>query len=173
MSEQQGTFAKGDWIVHARYGIGQIEGQEKKVLDGKKQDFLKVKAFNCMYWLPLARLDAERIRPVTSEYRLQRALKLMAQPPADLPKDHHQRDKAVAEVFKDTSLYAMARMIRDLHARQSEARLNFIEDDALKKLKDQFLDEWSVVKNIARKTLEEKLSKILAASLQKKRQARK
>jgi RNA polymerase-interacting CarD/CdnL/TRCF family regulator len=169
MEGQQILFGKGDWIVHARYGVGQVEGMEKKVLDGEKHIFLKVKTFNCMYWLPMAGMDADRIRPVTSEYRLNKALKLIRQAPAELPKDHNKRQKAIAQVFKDTSLYEMACMIRDLHGRQAEARLNFLEEDALKKLRAQFVNEWAIVKQTDRVELEAKLGEALADSLEKRR----
>ena len=30
MKVQQNTYSKGDWIVHAHYGVGQVRGIEKK-----------------------------------------------------------------------------------------------------------------------------------------------
>ena len=80
-----------------------------------------------------------------------------------------KRQKAVAEVFRDTSLYSMARMIRDLHGRQADTRLNFLEEDALKKLRAQFVNEWAIVKHADRVELEAKLNEALAESLNKRR----
>ncbi len=30
-------LAKGDWIVHANYGLGQVTGEDKKVLAGEEK----------------------------------------------------------------------------------------------------------------------------------------
>ena len=35
MSSQLELLDKGDWIVHARYGVGQVKGIEKKELEGE------------------------------------------------------------------------------------------------------------------------------------------
>ena len=31
-------LSKGDWIVHANYGLGQVQGEDTKVLDGQKNN---------------------------------------------------------------------------------------------------------------------------------------
>jgi RNA polymerase-interacting CarD/CdnL/TRCF family regulator len=41
MDIQPATFSKGEWIVHARYGVGQVKGIEKKELEGEQKLFLK------------------------------------------------------------------------------------------------------------------------------------
>jgi len=46
MSIQGSSYTKGDWIVHARYGVGQVKGMEKKLIEGEKKLFYKVKTFN-------------------------------------------------------------------------------------------------------------------------------
>ena len=35
MDVQETTYEKGDWIVHAIYGVGQVRDLEKKELDGR------------------------------------------------------------------------------------------------------------------------------------------
>jgi RNA polymerase-interacting CarD/CdnL/TRCF family regulator len=171
MNGQQATFSKGDWIVHARYGIGQVEGLERKVMDGENRIFLKVKAFNCMFWLPVTQLEDGHIRTVTTEYRIRKALSIIRQAPESLPVDHFQRGKLISAIFRETGLYPMARMIRDLHGRQAEARLNFLEEEALKKFRAQFLAEWAVVvKDQDQADLEEKLNEALATSMKKRRE---
>ena len=42
MNVQQSTFERGDWIVHANYGVGQVRELEKKELDGQKRSFYRV-----------------------------------------------------------------------------------------------------------------------------------
>jgi len=81
--------------------------------------------------------------------------------PEELPDSHTKRGKMISEAIKDPSLYTKACMIRDLNAREQEARLNFYEENVLSKMKKQFLDEWSVIKKMDREILEEKLENAL------------
>lgn len=164
MNVQQSTYEQGDWIVHAHYGVGQVKEMEEKELDGAKREFYRVKTFNGVYWLSVSRTDVEYIRPVTSEYKINRALTMIRKTPEKLPESHTERTKVISEAIKDSSLYTKACMIRDLTGKEQESKLNFSEEDALLKMKKQFLDEWSVIKNADREVLEEKLDKALNAS---------
>jgi RNA polymerase-interacting CarD/CdnL/TRCF family regulator len=157
MDVQQSTYAKGDWIVHAYYGVGQVKEMEKKELEGEKQTFHRVKTFDGEYWLSVSGTEVEYIRPIASEYQFNRALTMVRKSPEELPESYTQRGKMISEAVKDSSLYTKACMIRDLHGREKEAKLNFAEEDALSRMKKQFLDEWSVIKNVDREILEEKL----------------
>lgn len=167
MNIQPATFSKGDWIVHARYGVGQVKGLEKKELEGEKRLFFKVKTFDGVYWLPAVRKNAEYIRPVTTEYQIKRALTIIRRPPRELPENHTKRNKLIIEALKDPSLYPKARMIRDLNGKQHKNKLNFTEEDAFLDMKKKLLNEWSIVEDMDRKVLEEKLEKALETSLEK------
>ena len=167
MKVQQSTYSKGDWIVHAHYGVGQVKGIEKKELDGEKRVFFRVKTFDSVYWLSVVRTDVEYIRPITSEYQIRRALTIIRRPPRKLPENHSQRNKLITETLRDPALYPKARMIRDLNGKQQESKLNFTEEDALLKMRKQLLNEWSVVKEMDRDVLEEKLDKALETSVEK------
>jgi len=165
MNVQQSTYEKGDWIVHANYGVGQVRDLEKKELDGKKKAFYRVKTFNSEYWLSANRTDVEYIRPITSEYKINRALTMIRQTPENLPENYTERNKVIKEAINDPSLYTKACMMRDLHGKDQESKLNFTEEDALLKMKKQFLNEWSVIKDVDRKILEEKLDQALRVSI--------
>ena len=167
MKIQPPTFSKGDWIVHSRYGVGQVKGIEKKELDGEKKLFFRVKTFEGVYWLSIFKTDVEYIRPITSEHQIKRALTIIRKAPEKLPENHTLRNKAIIEAIHDSSLYHKARMIRDLNAKQQGSRLNFTEEDAFLKMRKQLLNEWSVVTGADPETLEMKLEKALQASLEK------
>ncbi len=167
MSVRQSTYSKGDWIVHAHYGVGQVRGIEKKELDGEKKIFFRVKTFDSVYWLSVAKANVDYIRPVTSEYQIQRALTMIRKPPKKLPENHTKRNKLITGVVRDPSLYSKARMIRDLNGKQQESKLNFTEEDAFLKLKKQLLNEWCIVKDMEREVLEERLDKALETSFEK------
>ena len=164
MNTQESTYERGDWIVHARYGVGQVRDMEKKVLEGAKKEFFRVRTFDSEYWLSVSRTDVEYIRPVTSEYQINKALRMIRKEPKQLPENHTERTKVINEAINDPSLHHKARMIRDLYGKEQESKLNFTEEDALIKMRKQFLDEWSVIKDVDRSILEEKLDKALSMS---------
>jgi len=88
-----------------------------------------------------------------------------------LPENHTKRSKLIIEAVKDPSLYSKACMIRDLNGKQQESKLNFTEEDAFLKMKKQLINEWSVVEDMDRKVVEEKLEKALQTSIEKLPQA--
>jgi CarD family transcriptional regulator len=165
MSSRQDTLTRGDWIVHAHYGVGQVLGKEKKEFEGEKDTFFRVETFNGVYWLPADNTDADHIRPVASKYQINRALRLIRKAPKKLPKDYKKRGKKISGVLRDVSLYPKARMIRDLYARKRTKKLNFSEGDALEKMNKIFIDEWSLITNYEREDLENKLRTALHKSL--------
>jgi RNA polymerase-interacting CarD/CdnL/TRCF family regulator len=167
MSSQEESLSKGDWIVHAHYGVGQVKRKEKKVLEGDKKTFFRVKTFNGVYWLPVKNTAVPHIRRLASEYQIRKALSLIRKPPVELPKDHKQRGKQIAEALQDGSLYTMVKLIRDLHGRKKIAGLNQTEIALLEKITRRFLKEWSIVKGEDDAVLVQKLEEALQTSVQK------
>lgn len=167
MCTQEKKYSKGDWIVHAYHGIGQIQGQDKKTLEGEKRTFWKVKIFDGLYWLPIANTNAAHIRPLASKDQIKRALTLIQRPPGELPEDHKERGNEISKILKDVSLISTARLIRDLHGRRVSTKLNSNEEIAFKKKKNQFLNEWSMIFGESREILEKKLDKALKTGIEK------
>ncbi len=164
MDVQPGTYTKGDWIVHAHYGVGQVRELERKELEGERQIFHRVETFDGEYWLSVTGTDVEYIRPIASEYQIKRALTMVRKEPEELPESHTQRGKVISDAIKDSSLYTKARMIRDLNGRNKESKLNYSEEATFLKMKKQFLDEWSVIKKMDREILEGILDEALNAN---------
>ena len=167
MSSKEESFSKGDWIVHANYGVGQVKRKEKKVLEGDKKTFFRVKTFNGVYWLPVKNIAAPRIRRLASEYQIKKALSFIRKPPVKLPKDYKRRTKQITEALQDGSLYTMAKVIRDLHGRKVTVKLNQTDISLLEKITQRFLNEWSVVAGEEVEVLEEKLNTALQTSIKK------
>jgi RNA polymerase-interacting CarD/CdnL/TRCF family regulator len=167
MSSQEESFSKGDWIVHAHHGVGQVKRKEQKVLEGDKKTFFRVKTFNGVYWLPVKNTAVPHIRRLASEYQIRKALSLLRKPPVELPKDHKKRGKQIAETLQDGSLYTLVRLIRDLHGRKKTAGLNQTEIALLEKISQRFLKEWSIAKGEDVAVLAQKLEEALHTSVQK------
>lgn len=167
MEDAEEIFSKGKWIVHVYYGVGQIKGTEKKILEGEKRTFFKVKTFDGVYWLPVTNIGIERVRPLASKNKFGRAFTILRKPPKVLPNDFRERKKKISQVLNDVSLYAKARLLRDLNGRSIHKKMGLSEQDAFDKIKKHILNELSVVKCEDREILEMKLAEALETSLEK------
>ena len=142
--EGSATFSTGQWIVHHYYGVGQVKGIEKKILDGQEVSYYKVKTRNSQYWIPTKSEDNSRLRPLSSPAQIKTIGRILKRRPEEMDPDHMQRKRLIKEVLSEGSLNDMARIIRDLSARQMDKKLNPTEEDALKRFKDRLVREWAV-----------------------------
>ncbi len=155
-------LTKGDWIVHANYGLGQVKGEDKKVLGGEEQEYYKVKTKSATYWLPKDRLDAETIREVASSRKFSQALSEIKKKPEKMHKDYRKRRARIADVISKNSVVGFATLMRDLYWRRKQKSLNENEKHALDLLKERFAREWSVASGINEADALSKLEKTLS-----------
>ncbi|MDH5506114.1 MAG: hypothetical protein OEZ02_02705 [Anaerolineae bacterium] len=144
MTNNSASYAKGDWIVHLYYGVGQIKGIEKKAIGGEKTEYFKVSTGSSTFWVPVKDPDTTRIRPVASKQKMRNAIKVFKSAPEPLSQDHNERKRQIGEVMADLSLIATAELIRDLCVRKVEHKLNPSEEKALLQLSENLTREWSV-----------------------------
>lgn len=166
MISENSFYIEGNWIVHKDYGIGQVIGKDKRKLDGEEKTYIKVKTADSTYWIPVAKIDFARIRPIASKKQIRYAFTLIRRPPRKLPRDFNLRRKEISQNLKTVSLYSCVRMMRDLNGRRKKSKLNESENYILKKLKEQFLDEYTMVMDKDRELLEKDMNKALSFSVQ-------
>jgi RNA polymerase-interacting CarD/CdnL/TRCF family regulator len=164
MTSDQIVYSIGDWIVHIYYGVGQILSKENMTIEGIRQMYFRIKTDDSSYWLPLAKIDFNRVRPLASQYQIKRALSLTRKPPRKLSKDYKIRRKEISQAINDISLYSKARMIRDLQGRRVSDYLNLGEIEQLKNMKENLCDEWALVMQQNPEILLRKLDEALITS---------
>ncbi len=169
MSEQQSAFSKGMWVVHQSYGVGQIQGIETRHISGEEASYyhLIIKATNSHIWIPVDKL-AEDARQVTSPAEFQEALDILERPPHPMDAQLNQRTKRIADVRAQNSPTTLARLLRDLWARQKEqGALSQTETDAMRRITERFLGEWAVSMGLDLEDVEQKLVERLQRGRQK------
>ena len=122
MTNQAHVFKVGDWLIHINYGVGQIVGVEEKSLYGEKKLFYRVCAQenNGVFWVPIDQAtENERIRPLVTRNRLQEALALLQKPPRAMSEENKIRKERIFTARSNGRLLPIARLIRDLSARQT------------------------------------------------------
>lgn len=170
MSENEGTYSIGDWVVHLIYGVGQIKKLEKKPIGGTQQMCYHVRTEDGVFWLPLDNADNERVRPIASPKLIQRALNAMKRAPKKMAGNFQTRRKRIREVSLDGDLNTDLKLVRDLNARQFKKGLNATEQDAFNTIVKRFLQEWSLSKGIEIREARQKLEHFLKESRKKGKQ---
>ncbi|MEJ2301913.1 MAG: CarD family transcriptional regulator [Anaerolineales bacterium] len=161
MEVKDRVYAKGDWVVHLYHGVGQIIGLEKKCLEGKTVAYYKVKTKDSTYWVPVDHVDNIRVRPLATKKEIQEAIHILEREPHQMSDDHTERKSVINEVKEDGSFLSLARIVRDLAARQAQTRLNDSEERAFHQFTDRLLAEWSACFGIKYEEARLRLFKIL------------
>jgi len=161
VSNTPDSLQKGDWIVHAFYGIGQIVGIETKVIGKKKNKYYKAKTANSTFFIPIDNPINDRIRPLSSIYKLNKARKILKEKPEEFPENHNERRKLITEFTADRSMDISAQVIRDLLHRKHHQGLNDFEQKALESTEKLFVTEWAIIKDISEEKVREELDKII------------
>ena len=161
MSDELKSFKKGDWVSHLEYGVGQVEGKEKKSLGGESQEYYKVQTRNGTYWIPTDKLDTDRIRPVVSEKKLQNAIAILESPAKAMDSKHAVRKKRIDEVSAEGDLEGFCALLRDLHGKRAGSKLNTTEQRAHTAIKKKIAAEWSATREIPVKEANKEINKLL------------
>lgn len=161
MHDSATVFTIGDWIVHRQYGIGQIIKRETRTISGQTNEYFKVDTPDSTIWLPVSKLDTAWFRPIATPIEFQHALTIMSQPPLQMESNFISRKERILRVQTENSIESIARLIRDLWARQQQKSLSITEQRALKRLKERFVTEWSVSSKIEQELARHQLQRLL------------
>ncbi len=164
MSKKPDSLKKGDWIVHLYYGIGQIRGIETKKIGDQKAKYYRVSAKNSTFFVPVDNPINDRIRPLSSQYKLRKAKKILQEEPNEFPDNHNERRKYISQFSSDRSIYSSAEIIRDLTHRKQEHGLNDFEQKTLDTTERLFVREWAIIQDISEDEAQEMLEKIIEES---------
>ncbi len=161
MSDSSSPFSKGDWIVHAYYGVGQIIGIESKQIGEDKVKYYKVEARNSTFFVPVKNAENERIRPVASKYMLRKAIKTLKEKPQELESDHNQRKRQISEMVNECSLVTNAQLVRDLIFRRMNHRLNDHEENTLTKVTGRLVREWAITLDLSTEEAQQRFDSLV------------
>jgi len=158
------NLIKGDRVVHAYHGIGQVVGFCTKVIADEKKDCLEIKTANLTCWLPITDSGINHIRLMSTPSNFEAALVAISGFPELLSEDFRVRTSYINEEIAKGSLISRAKIIRDINGRNVRKSIEFNEKNTLQKLKSQFIEELMVVCNLNNQTAQTRLDKALQKS---------
>lgn len=139
------TYSIGDWVVHTYYGVGQIKAIEIKPYHGEQVECFKAKTKDSTFWFPTDKDSNPRIRPISSEDLITKAIKSLRRKPANLDKDKVFWKKEIRKVKSDGDMIDVCKLVRDLTAQSTQRNLVQSEENALSHLKERLIREWAVI----------------------------
>ncbi len=160
MSKKPEYLEKGDWIVHAYYGIGQIQTIETKTIGEDKARYYRVDAANSTFFVPVQDAINDRIRMLSSSYKLRKAKQTLRTKPEILPENHNDRRKLISEITSHSEMDTSAQMLRDLLHRKRDQGLNDFEQKIFDAVEGLFIQEWSIIEDITLDEARSRLEKI-------------
>ena len=160
-------YAVEDWVVHKLYGVGQIKGVESRPINGETTPCFKVKTKDCTYWFPVNGDENPRIRPVSSEEIIAKAIQTLRRKPRYLDTDRKFWKEKIAEAQQDGNLIAASKVIRGLSAQRVFRKLNQSEEKALDRFKERLVREWSAIQQVEAAELRQQLHDCIQESKNK------
>lgn len=154
----------GDWIVHSRYGLGQVVGMEEKTLDEGIQTYVNVKTGTFSYWISQTNLLSGRVRRMASSEEFYQAMTLIGTEPFLLDDNFRNRLQGINDLIDENSIFSKAQLIRDIHARNFRKDIHANERGMLEELKDQFVEEFMVSCQISEETARAQIKDALEKS---------
>jgi len=154
------ALEKGDWIVHAYYGIGQITNTVTRAIGEEKAKYYRVDAKNSTFYIPVKNPLNDRIRLLSSSYKLRKAKQILRSAPEELPENHNDRRKYISEFSGKSEMDTSAQVLRDLRHRKQEHGLNDFEQKVLDSTERMFVREWAIIQEISEEEAQEKLDQI-------------
>jgi RNA polymerase-interacting CarD/CdnL/TRCF family regulator len=139
-------YSPGDWLVHCTYGLGQIKALEVKCISGEETPYWRVKTADSIYWMPVEQMDSAIIRPLATPDEIEQAIAILGKPAKKMAANHTARKSRIQQVRSENSPQAIARLIRDLRARQRQKGiLGQVERSAYGTLRQRLMEEWAAV----------------------------
>ena len=159
------SYTIGDWIVHSKYGIGQIEKLENKKISGEKSAYYRIQSGDSTFWVPADKMDSAQLRPLAKPAVIQQAIDLLQAPPKKMPGNYKLRQQKMVNAQVRNTPTALARILRDMRAyRRQKGNLSSTERVLFSLFKQRLAEEWALVKNMSAKNTNAKIEDLLSVS---------
>ena len=162
--QQKTEYGKGDWIVHSRYGIGQIRDIDVKDISGEENSYFRIQSANSLFWIPVDKMDNKVLRPLSTPQEIEQAIAILQKPAKKMNSSYKIRESRIREIRVQNTPSAIAGIMRDLKARQRDkVILNQSERSALNTFIERFAREWALVQGIQYEKAQHRLEGLLAS----------
>lgn len=154
-------FSPGDWVIHNGHGIGKIEAIEEKSFGNRQEKtYYRIVTDEITLWVPAAEDGTLRMVPPPEAFA--QAVAVLQRPSRRMSPAFKSRLARIRQAKAKGSPQALARIVRDLWARQERrGQLSNTEKQALRGLINEFLAIWSISTSLEESQISKKLFSLL------------
>ena len=122
-------FNIGDKIVYPMHGVGEIEGIEKKVILGKRNEYYLITIINngMKVMIPVNNAKEIGIRSIIAKKDIKKVMTILSTEADSIEEDWKIRYQNNIDKVKSGSIFEVAEVARDLYRRGSEKELSIME----------------------------------------------
>ena len=122
-------FKIGDKIVYPMHGVGEIEGIEKKVILGKRNEYYLITIINngMKVMIPVNNAKEIGIRSIIAKKDIKKVMTILSTEADSIEEDWKIRYQNNIDKVKSGSIFEVAEVARDLYRRGSEKELSIME----------------------------------------------
>jgi CarD family transcriptional regulator len=122
-------FKVGDKIVYPMHGVGEIEGIEKKVILGKKNEYYMITIISngMKVMIPVNNAKDIGIRGIIPKKDIKKVIAILSTEAEAIEEDWKLRYQNNIDKVKSGSIYEVAEVARDLFKRGNEKELSIME----------------------------------------------
>jgi CarD family transcriptional regulator len=144
-------FKVGDKIVYPMHGVGEIEGIEKKVVLGKRNEYYMITIISngMKVMIPVNNAKEIGIRSIIPKKDIKKVMAILATEAEAIEEDWKLRYQNNIDKVKSGSIYEVAEVARDLFKRGSEKELSIMERKLYENAYQLITYEVAMAKNIA------------------------
>lgn len=122
-------FKIGDKIVYPMHGVGEIEGIEKKVILGKRNEYYLITIINngMKVMIPVNNAKEIGVRSIIAKKDIKKVMNILSTEAENIEEDWKIRYQNNIDKVKSGSIFEVAEVARDLYRRGSEKELSIME----------------------------------------------
>ncbi len=144
-------FKVGDKIVYPMHGVGSIEGIEKKVILGKRNEYYMITIISngMKVMIPVNNAKEIGIRSIIPKKDIKKVMAILTTEAEAVEEDWKLRYQNNIDKVKSGSIYEVAEVARDLFKRGSEKELSIMERKLYENAYQLITYEVAMAKSIA------------------------
>lgn len=162
MAKTINTFTTGDWIVHRHHGIGQIKARRSSCISGEPTTYYELETADSTIWIPQEQLGDDMLRPIISRQAMEEVIAVFRRAPRKMATSFNVRKNQINLVQREGVPLEMARLVRDLRARQQRrGSLSNTEQHVLRSVTRRLVNEWAICMGIAPEVVQERIGQLM------------
>lgn len=138
-----------DWVVHPQHGVGRVVKSEMREFESApRQLYYQIALDTGTLWVPV-KGPQSGLRKMTPRGDLKQYRRVLRGRPENLPGDHRERQRSLADRVRSGTFLSRCEAVRDLTALSWRKALSEGDAALLRKTRQELCAEWAAVEGLS------------------------